>query len=225
MGERAAGGLLFFVGIYYVCNGDKSMATQITGIGGLVGTVWGFAMVPLIKPVSRCLGKKGGLILGASTSLGAALITPFAYSPSHPYWMLFPSLMLVTLLALSNTIANAIMPDICDVDELESGQRREGLFTAVMGFMQKIEISLCALLVGYLVVWSGLNTTLAVQPGQVLKKLFWLAVLPNIFFTAGYFILALRFPLTEAAMMEVRRRLDARHQVKPETAPEIPVAT
>lgn len=199
--------------------GDKSLATQITGIGGIVGTVWGFSMLPLVKPISRWIGKKSGLALGASTSLAAAVITPFAYSPAHPYWMLFPSLMLVTLLSISNTIANAIMPDICDVDELETGHRREGLFTAVMGFMQKIEISLCALLVGYLVVWSGLDTTLALQPEGVLKRLFWLGVLPNIVFTAGYFILALRFPLTEESMTEVRRQLDARHQKKnPDTA-------
>jgi GPH family glycoside/pentoside/hexuronide:cation symporter len=135
--------------------------------------------------------------------------------------MLFPSLMLVTLLGISNTIANAIMPDICDVDELETGHRREGLFTAVMGFVQKIEMSLCALLVGYLVVWSGLDTTVALQPEGVLKRLFWLGVLPNIVFTAGYFILALRFPLTEKTMDEVRRQLDLRHQ---KTAPESPAA-
>jgi len=224
LGERAAGGLLFFVGIYYVCQGDKSLATQITGIGGVVGTVWGFSMLPLIKPISRWIGKKGGLILGASTSLTAAVITPFAYSPEHPYWMLFPSLMIVTLLSVSNTIANAIMPDICDLDELETGHRREGLFTAVMSFVQKIEISLCAVLVGYLVVWSGLDTTLATQPAQVLQRLFWIAVVPNILFTACYFIVAIRFPLTEAAMNDVRRQLDERHRILPETAPD-PVTT
>ena len=215
LGERAAGGILFFVGIYFVCQGDKSLATKITGIGGVIGTIWGFGSVPLIKPISRWLGKKGGLILGASGSLAAALITPFAYSPEHPYWMLFPAIMVVTLISISNTIANAIMPDICDVDELESNQRREGLFTAVMGFVQKIEISLCALLVGYLVVWSGLDTTVSAQPEWVLRRLFWLAVIPNIVFTAGYFTLALSFPLTEKIMTEVRQKLDERHRTRP----------
>jgi GPH family glycoside/pentoside/hexuronide:cation symporter len=218
LGERAAGGILVFVGIYYVCQGDKSLAFKLTGIGGVVGTVWGFVMLPLIMPLSRWLGKKGGIILGASGALAAALVTPFAYSPEHPYWILFPSIMVVVLISISNTISNAIMPDICDVDELESGERREGLFTAVMGFVQKIEISLCALLVGYLVVWSGLDTKVPVQSPEVVNRLFWLAVLPNIFFTAGYFILALRFPLTEARMAEVRNALDARHANKSKPA-------
>lgn len=211
LGERAGGGILVFVGVYYVCQGDKSLAFKITGIGSTIGTVWGFAMLPLIKPISRWIGKKGGIILGASGSLVAAIATPFAYSPAHPYWMLLPALLTITLIAIANTISQAVMPDICDVDELETGHRREGLFTAVMGFVQKIEISLCALLVGYLVVWSGLDTKIATQPPEVLKRLFWLAVVPNIVFTAGYFFIALRFPLTEATMTEVRRQLDARH--------------
>jgi glycoside/pentoside/hexuronide:cation symporter, GPH family len=220
LGERAGGGILVFVGVYYVCQGDKSLAFKITGIGSTVGIIWGFSMLPLIKPLSRLIGKKGGIILGASGSLTAALVTPFAYSPAHPYWMLLPALLTITLLAVSNTIANAVMPDICDVDELETGHRREGLFTAVMGFVQKIEISLCALLVGYLVVWSGLDTKITSQPPEVLQRLFWLAVVPNVVFTAGYFVLALRFPLTEAMMNEVRRQLDARHHAEAEAAPE-----
>jgi GPH family glycoside/pentoside/hexuronide:cation symporter len=171
-------------------------------------------MLPLIKPISRWIGKKGGIILGASGSLVAAIITPFAYSPSQPYLMLLPALLTITLISISNTISQAVMPDICDVDELETGHRREGLFTAVLGFVQKIEISLCALLVGYLVVWSGLDTKIASQPPEVLQRLFWLAVLPNIFFTAGYFLIALRFPLTEATMNDVRATLDRRHQEK-----------
>ena len=224
LGERAGGGILVFVGIFYVCQGDKSLATKITGIGSTVGTVWGFAMLPLIKPISRWIGKKGGIILGASGSLAAAVVTPFAYSPANPYWMLLPALLTITLIAISNTIVQAVMPDICDVDELQTGHRREGLFTAVMGFVQKIEISLCALLVGYLIVWSGLDTKIAAQPPEVLDRLFWLAVLPNIVFTAGYFFFALRFPLTEAMMADVRRQLDARHQAAASSAPAAGIA-
>ena len=47
-GERVNTGLLFYLGIYYVCQGDKSLATGITGIGATIGTVIGFALVPLM---------------------------------------------------------------------------------------------------------------------------------------------------------------------------------
>ena len=102
------------------------------------------------------------------------------------------------------------MPDICDVDELETGQRREGLFTAVMGFVQKVEISLCVLIVGYTLDWSGYDGKLLIQPQAVLDRLYWFSVIPNIVFTTLYFIFALRFPLTEGTMKNVRAELDAR---------------
>jgi len=212
LGERAAAAILVYVAIYYVCQGDKSLGTKITGIGATVGSFWGFGMIPLIKPISRWIGKKGGIILGASGSLIAAILVPLTYTPEHPYWMLLPTLITITLLSVSNTIVNAIMPDICDVDELETGQRREGLFTAVMGFVQKFEISFCVLLVGYTLDWVGFNGKLTIQPTEVLDRLYWCSVIPNIVFTSIYFALALRFPLTEAMMNEVRRQLDARHQ-------------
>jgi GPH family glycoside/pentoside/hexuronide:cation symporter len=221
LGDRTAGGILVFLGVYYVCLGDKSLAFKITGIGSTIGTLWGFGMIPLIKPISRWIGKKGGLLLATGGSLGAALTLPFAYNPAHPYLMLLPALLTIMLIGIGNTISQAIMPDICDVDEIITGQRREGLFTAVMSFVQKIEISLCALLVGYMVVWSGLDTTQAAQPEHVLNRLYWLAIIPYILFSGGAFIMALRFPLTEKIMAEVCAQLDARHQAAGiETIPE-----
>jgi GPH family glycoside/pentoside/hexuronide:cation symporter len=102
------------------------------------------------------------------------------------------------------------VPDICDVDELESGQRREGLFTAVMGFVQKLEISLTVLIVSYLVSFSGFDSQLATQPEPVLTKMFWLAVVPYGVFSLLTLVMALKFPMTEASMAQVRRQLDAR---------------
>jgi Na+/melibiose symporter-like transporter len=102
----------------------------------------------------------------------------------------------------------AILPDICDVDELESGQRREGLFTAVMGFVAKLEISLSVVLVGYMVEIAGLNTKLVHQPEQVLSRLFYLAVITAIVFAFLTLVMTLLFPMTEEYMDQVRRELD-----------------
>lgn len=214
LGERAAGGLLIFLAIYYVCAGDKNLATKFVGLGGTIGVVWGILLLPLMKPISRWIGKRGALIVGASVSFGFALLQPFILVPGLPYLLLVPALIVVPLTTISNTLSNAIVPDICDADELQNGQRREGLFTSVMGFMAKMEISLCYLLVGYLVSWSGLDTKLATNPPEVLHRLFWLCVLPNMFFTFLGLMLTLKFPMTEASMGEIRRQLDERRLAK-----------
>ncbi len=107
--------------------------------------------------------QRGALIVGAGFNFAAALASPFLTTPEHPYWSLIPALVITPFLALSALIANAIVPDICDLDELQSGQRREGLFTSVMAFVSKIEISLAVMLVGYLVAWSGVDTGISLR--------------------------------------------------------------
>lgn len=214
LGERAAFGLLLYIAIYHVCGGDKGKATQITAIGGTLGSVLGFAVLPAMKPITQWIGKRNAQITSAAITFGAALVLPFVLNPAHPYWLIFPSLVAIPLSTLNNTLTNAIVPDICDVDELENGQRREGLFTSVTGFVSKLEISLCFLVVGYVLSWSGLNTKLTTQPAEVVQRLFWLCVLPNIAFTLMGLILTVKFPVTPEAMAEVRRQLDERRLAK-----------
>ena len=112
----------------------------------------------------------------------------------------------------------SVMPDICDIDELASGERREGLFSAVMSFVSKIENSICMLMGGYMVAFSGFNTHLAQamvqQPDWVLHRLRWLAFTPFIVFTGLAFVLACFFPITQRTMDEVRRRLDERRTAR-----------
>lgn len=218
-GERVNGGLIFYLGIYYVCSGDKNLATSIGGIGATIGTIVGFALVPLMKPISMRIGKKNGLIVAALVAFVLAVTQPLILRPDMPYLMLLPTLVLLPLILIANTLGGAIVPDICDLDELETGMRREGLFTAVMGFVAKMEISLTVLIVGYLVSFSGFDSKLLTQPEAVLHKMLWLAVVPNVIFTFLTLLAAARFPLTEASMKEVRRQLDARHKARPEESP------
>ena len=159
-------------------------------------------------------------ILGSAIGLASALSSPFILMSGHPYLSLVPILIMTPLQSIAFTLGNAIVPDICDMDELATGQRREGLFTSVMAFMAKIEISLCALAAGYLVSFSGLNVKLIHQAPHVMHNLFWMAIPTAIFFAVVSLILTIKFPMTEASMAEVRRELDSRHKVNPETAPD-----
>jgi GPH family glycoside/pentoside/hexuronide:cation symporter len=210
LGERVFGGILVFVSVYYVCRGDKSLSTYIAGIGALIGTIWGFVLVPFMKMFSQKLGKRNGLVIPAVVAFVSACAMPFLLTPNHPYLMLLPSFFIIPLVVISNTMQQAIVPDICDLDELKTGERREGLFTAVMGFVAKLEISLTVLIVGYLVRYSGFDPKLPAQPDHVITKLLWLALTPNILFTFVTVILATRFRMDASMMNDVRRQLDER---------------
>lgn len=207
-GERVFQGLLFYIGIYYIFSGDKNAAGALTGNAGLYACILSFCMLPLIRPISVKLGKRAGLVIPSLIALLLLLCQPFLLTPSHPYLFLIPLLVLSPLSVISATMMNAIVPDICDLDELEHGDRREGLFTSVTAFMNKLEISLAVLIVGYLVKLSGVDPTTTIQPPEVLRKLLWLAIGPGIFFTMGALVMACCFRLNEKSMDGVRKALD-----------------
>lgn len=209
-GERIFQGLLFYIGMYYVCQGDKNMATAIIGKAGSISVFLTFLVLPTIKPISMRLGKRAGLIIPSVVALLMMVSQPWLLSPKHPHLLMIPILMLSALSIVSNSMINAIVPDICDLDELEHGERREGLFTSVVGFMGKLEISLSLQLVGLLVAFSGANMKTTVQSLQVNEKLLWTAIGFGVFFSACALVAAFYFKMTESSMNEVRKQLEVR---------------
>lgn len=209
-GERIFQGLLFYIGMYYVCKGDKNMATAIVGKAGSIGVFVTFLVLPTIKPISVRLGKRAGLIIPSVIAMVLMASQPWLLTPESPHLLMIPILMLSALSIVSNSMINAIVPDICDLDELEHGERREGLFTSVVAFMGKLEISLSLQLVGLLVAFSGANMKTTVQSTQVNEKLLWVAIGFGVFFSVCALVAALFFKMTEDTMNGVRLRLEER---------------
>ncbi|MGD8398439.1 MAG: MFS transporter, partial [Anaerolineae bacterium] len=114
----------------------------------------------------------------------------------------------------------SIFPDIPDIDELDSGQRREGIYAAAFTFMRKLSSA-----VALFVVSTGLSlagylppveevvdgaTRLVEQPQTdtfllVLRLIF--ALVPIVFLALAL-VFALRFPLTAAVHRRLRAVLD-----------------
>jgi len=206
-------GFLVFIGTYYVCGGDKGLATKVIGAGTTIGTLLVFGLLPMMKPISKRIGKKGALLAGTGILLVVALLQPFTLRPGHPWLLLVPQLIFTLLTPFCFTLINAIVPDICDLDELQSGLRREGLYTAVMGLITKMAISVSTLVMGYLLVWFGLKAGATPSP-EMLQRLYWTPALLNIFFNVGALVFTLMFPMNEAAAADVRRQLDERRLAK-----------
>ncbi len=202
--------LIFYVNTYFVCGGDKDLATKIIGIGTMLTVVLSMAVLPLVPRISRSIGKRKAVIVGCGIALLQACLMPLLYTPANPYLQLVAAALTAPLIAIAIVLRDAIVPDICDIDEVENGTRREALFTAVVSFVYKMEVSFCVVLVGYLLRFSAFDQTLKVQAPEVLTRLQWFTFTPNILFCALALLFAIRFPVTEAYMAEVRRKLDLR---------------
>lgn len=205
--------MIFYVNVYYVCRGNKDLATKINGIAMFISVGAALLIVPLIPRISRHIGKRRGIIMGTGIALAQSLVVPLLYVPSAPYLQLVAAIITAPLITIALVLRDAIVPDICDLDELTFGHRREGLFSAVVMFVYKLEVSLCIVLVGYLVSFSGFDPKAgAAQSAQALSWLRWFSYAPYIAFSALAFLFALRFPLTQAKMAEVTATLTARRQ-------------
>lgn len=209
-GERVYQGLLFYIGLAYVCGGDKSMIGRMLFVGGMLGSVITFLLLPFLKSFTIRLGKRAGLVIISAVALALLLAQPLILSPSHPYLLLIPLLLLPLMSVLSATLMNAILPDICDLDELEHGERREGLFTAVTAFMGKMEISLSLGIVGGILWMVGYNEASSAQAPELISKLLWSSISLGIFFTACALIAACRFNMNAAQVNEIHRLLEIR---------------
>jgi GPH family glycoside/pentoside/hexuronide:cation symporter len=207
-------GLLFYVNVYYVCQGNESLASKIAGITGTTSALLGLTVLPFIQRISRRIGKRHGVMLGAGALAASALLVPFCLTPQMPYLQIVLWAVLGPLTTVGQTLTEAIFPDICDIDELENGLRREGMFVAVSSFLVKFEAAFCILLVGYLIKFAGFQPGQLMQSPETVLHLRWIAFTPYITCSLLALLFAWRFPITESMMAEVRRKLDARHAAK-----------
>lgn len=104
----------------------------------------------------------------------------------------------------------AIIPDAVEYDELESGQRHEGMYYSLVTLFRKMTISLAVPLTLVVLGWSGYVANAEAQPpSAILGLILLVGVVPSIFFLTGA-IFARRLPITREDFARVRAELDRR---------------
>ena len=108
-----------------------------------------------------------------------------------------------------------MLPDVVDLDELNTGQRREGIFYGFMVQIHKIAVAIALFLVGKTLDWSGLISAAAdvpspIQPDSVLWTIRWLiGPIPSLVLIGGL-VMAWRYPITRAAHADILQKLSLR---------------
>jgi GPH family glycoside/pentoside/hexuronide:cation symporter len=106
--------------------------------------------------------------------------------------------------------------DVAEADELETGERREGLYIGYLVFLRKLASAIAIFAVGQFLSASGyLSSTtgsIAVaQPQSALSGMrFLVTVIPAIALLIAI-VIAWRFPLDRRRYEEIRRQLAERH--------------
>lgn len=174
----------------------------------VVLAVQGTALValPIWSQISARYGKKITYYAGMGIWV-IAQIGLFALQPGQVPLMYVLGVMAGLGVSTAYLIPWSMLPDVIDLDELQTGQRREGLFYAFMVLLQKVGLALGIFLVGQGLAISGYQGDLVDQPPAALLAIrLSIGPLPTLFLIGGI-ILAYFYPITQAYHDEILLRL------------------
>jgi glycoside/pentoside/hexuronide:cation symporter, GPH family len=209
IGTAMVGALGYYATVYYVCQGDIVQATKWNTAMGLAGMAFGFAGIPFFTWIARKHGKRTGLAVVLVMAIGAFIGDWWLYDPARPYLQLFACGFVAFTGAGFWTLYAATIGDVVDYDEAQTGQRREGSFSACQSWISKVGIALGVGASGWILQFTGFD---AKQSIQTPEAIFWIRILLSGIPVIGLvlaLIAILRFPLTEARMADIRRQLEA----------------
>lgn len=200
--------------IYYVCGGSKDRSASIGMHVGIIKGVGELLMLPLFTLLALRFQKHRLAAAGLLVSACGYLLSLVFFKPDNPYLQLVAYLPANLGLCACWLLNGSMMADVCDSDELTTGRRREGMFSAVFSVCYKGGIAAGALLGNYLLQWSGVrgesdsSASVVYLAPEVIGHIRWAYALPPALCFTGAAILMLRYPLTRARMLEIRRHLD-----------------
>ena len=228
-GMSITGMFFLYVFLYHLSHGSTSTGATYYPIFANVINISSFIAMGLVAALTDRLGKKTALIgcLAMSTvAYGSIWFTlsnssvgyvnvPLPWSATGQTLLLqWPCLITAVLIgAFTNTmpmIKNSMLADVCDLDELSSGHRREAFYGAVFVTTDKMAMATAVMFQGIMLKMSGFDAAHAIQSAETVR--FWLlslVITQPLGFLIGI-VAILYYPLTRARSQEIRSELEAR---------------
>jgi GPH family glycoside/pentoside/hexuronide:cation symporter len=207
--------------VYFMNNGDMAAGLIQKGLLTSGYGIVGFASIPVITWLAGKFGKKGSLYFVYGLMVFGGIMKWFIFTPGHPIFYIGkvaidPIILIDPLLCGPMWVAVKIMlasmmADICDEDELKHGQRREGMFSAVFSWIEKMVVSLAYLGTGFALALAHFDPALGGdQTAETFTRMrLFLAGAPAL--TAAFAIVALFFyPITAKRAANTRHELEKR---------------
>lgn len=168
-------------------------------------------LIPFWAWVCVRRGKKAVYFYGISVWLVAQIGLWFL--PQHGgNWVMGLALLAGIGISVCYLVPNAMLPDVMELDELETGERREGIYYGFFVFLQKLALALGTFIVGQALSAAGYISSVSggeeiVQPESALLAIrFAIAPLPAVVLVIGL-LLAIAYPITKQKHAEILQRL------------------
>jgi glycoside/pentoside/hexuronide:cation symporter, GPH family len=200
-----------YVIIYYVFGGDTAEGAKYAGYSGTIGALSTFMVIVFVTWLATKIGKRKAFFVATGVSMVGYALKFVFYNPAVPWLLLLPAPLMAFGLGGLFTLMPSMICDVVDMDELETHERREGMYGSIFWWVVKLGMAAALAASGYLLNATGFDVALA---GNQTDRAIYLmrifdAFIP--FATSGLAIWVIAsYSITEEKAHKVRMQLEAR---------------
>ena len=199
----------FLIIVHHLFNSDPVSAGNWPAMHGSVGAlITTFIVIPIVTKMSKKLGKKKAFIICQLISVIGYILFWFLFVPGKPYLFLFALPFHSFGIGSLFTIMMSMTADVCDLDELNTGKRREGVLGAVYWWMVKLGFGIAALLGGFFLSAVGFKAENVTESSITGMRMFY-TLLP-IAGVIGAILIMKNYDITEEKAAQIKKELSAK---------------
>jgi GPH family glycoside/pentoside/hexuronide:cation symporter len=200
-----------YVIIYYVFDGDTQAGSVFVGHSMALAAVTSFLIIALITWLCPKYGKRRAFYVTTGISIVGYLLKWVCYRPDAPWFVLLPAPLIAFGFAGLFTLMPAMVADVVDADELETHERREGMYGSIFWWVVKLGSAIALAAGGFLLNATGFNVDLG---GDQADRTIFLMRVFDILIPVTTSCVAIwsvaTYPITEEKAHDVRTQLEER---------------
>jgi GPH family glycoside/pentoside/hexuronide:cation symporter len=208
---QTTAGFSYFIIKYYLFKGNEDgfglWPTLFGCVGALITTV---VVIPIVARMSKIMGKKKAFLVSQSISVVGYILLFLLFVPGKPYLFLFALPFFSFGIGSLFTLMMSMTSDVIDIDELNTGKRREGSLGAIYWWMVKFGTAVAGLLSGLILSLVAFQSNASTQTDETM---FWLRIffvgIPIIGTLTAIWVMK-NYDIDEAKALEVRDLIDKR---------------
>jgi GPH family glycoside/pentoside/hexuronide:cation symporter len=171
---QTTAGFSYFIIKYYLFKGNEEgfglWPTLFGSVGAIITTI---AVIPVVARMSKVMGKKKAFLVSQGISIIGYILLFLLFVPGKPWLFLFALPFFSFGIGSLFTLMMSMTSDVIDIDELNTGKRREGSLGAIYWWMVKFGTAVAGLLSGLILSLVAFKSNAPVQTDETM---FWLRI-------------------------------------------------
>ena len=200
-----------YVIIYYIFAGDAEFGAKFVGHSGLLQTISALGVIVFVTWLATKFGKRRAFFVSTGISMLGYVLKWFCYTPENPWLILIPAPLMAFGLGGLFTLMPSMVADTIDLDELNTHERREGMFGSIYWWVVKLGQAVAIAAGGVLLNVTGFDVTLDgnQHASTIYSMRFFDVIVP--FVASGIAIWAVAsYDITEEKAYDIRLQLEQR---------------